>query len=126
MVDVKEFKDDPLYKALENSGFSAEDIATMVENGDVTFEKSKSVADMKESEKKEDKNMTAKVTFNTERCKGCELCVSVCPKHIVAIDTAVTNRKGYHPAGVTDMAACIACASCAKICPDSIITVERF
>lgn len=52
MVDVKEFKDDPLYKALENSGFSAEDIATMVENGDVTFEKSKSVADMKESEKR--------------------------------------------------------------------------
>ena len=70
--------------------------------------------------------MTAKVTFNTERCKGCELCVSVCPKHIVAIDTTVTNRKGYHPAGVIDMAACIACASCAKICPDSIITVERF
>lgn len=57
MVDVKEFKDDPLYKALENSGFSTEDIATMVENGDVTFEKSKSVADMKESEKKEDKNI---------------------------------------------------------------------
>lgn len=57
MVDVKEFKDDPLYKALENSGFSAEDIATMVENGGVTFEKSKSVADMKESEKKEDKNI---------------------------------------------------------------------
>lgn len=57
MVDVKEFKDDPLYKALENSGFSAEDIATMVANGDVTFEKSKSVAEMKESEKKEDKNI---------------------------------------------------------------------
>lgn len=52
MVDVKEFKDDPLYKALENSGFSAEDIATMVANGDVTFEKSKSVAEMKESEKR--------------------------------------------------------------------------
>lgn len=57
MVDVKEFKDDPLYKALENSGFSAEDIATMVANGDVTFEKSKSVTEMKESEKKEDKNI---------------------------------------------------------------------
>ena len=70
--------------------------------------------------------MTAKVTFNTERCKGCELCVSVCSKHIVAIDPTVTNRKGYHPAGVIDMAACIACASCAKICPDSIITVEKF
>lgn len=70
--------------------------------------------------------MTAKVTFDQDRCKGCELCVSVCPKHIVAIDKSVTNRKGYHPAGVTDLASCIACASCAKICPDSIITVEKF
>ena len=66
------------------------------------------------------------VVVDAERCKGCELCVSVCPKHIVAIDKAVTNRKGYHPAGVTDIASCIACASCAKICPDSIITVEKF
>lgn len=70
--------------------------------------------------------MTAKVTFDQDRCKGCELCVSVCPKHIVAIDVKATNRKGYHPATVTDIGACIACASCAKICPDSIITVEKF
>ena len=33
--------------------------------------------------------MTAKVTFNSDRCKGCELCTTVCPKHIVAIDQAV-------------------------------------
>lgn len=57
MLNLNEFKNDPLYKALENSGFSAEDIASMVERGDVTFEKSKTVADMKESEKKEDKNI---------------------------------------------------------------------
>ena len=70
--------------------------------------------------------MAAKVTFNTERCKGCELCTTVCPKHIVVIDASVTNRKGYHPAAVKEMELCIGCASCAKICPDSIITVERF
>lgn len=70
--------------------------------------------------------MKAKVTFDRDRCKGCELCVSVCPKHIVAIDTEAINRKGYHPATVIDIDACIACASCAKICPDSIITVEKF
>ena len=69
--------------------------------------------------------MSAKVTFDKDRCKGCELCVSVCPKHIVAIDKEFINRKGYHPAHVTDIEACIACASCAKICPDSIITVEK-
>jgi 2-oxoglutarate ferredoxin oxidoreductase subunit delta len=44
----------------------------------------------------------------------------------VAIDSTVINRKGYHPATVTDISQCIACASCAKICPDSIITVEKF
>ena len=70
--------------------------------------------------------MTAKVTFNTDRCKGCALCTTVCPKHIVVIDTSVINRKGYHPATVSDISQCIACASCAKICPDSIITVEKF
>ena len=57
MLNLNVFKTDPLYKALENSGFSAEDIASMVERGDVTFEKSKTVAEMKDSEKKEEKNI---------------------------------------------------------------------
>lgn len=70
--------------------------------------------------------MSAKVTFDTNRCKGCELCTTVCPKHIVVIDTATTNRKGYHPATVKEMDQCIGCASCARICPDSVITVEKF
>ena len=69
--------------------------------------------------------MSAKVTFNSDRCKGCELCTTVCPKHIVIIDHESINRKGYHPATVSDMEQCIGCASCAKICPDSIITVEK-
>ena len=70
--------------------------------------------------------MTAKITFDSVRCKGCELCTAVCPKHIVAIDQDAINHKGYHPAHVTDITQCVACASCAKICPDSVITVERF
>lgn len=57
MLNLNEFKNDLLYKALENSGFSAEDIASMVERGDVTFKKSKTVAEMKDSEKKEEKNI---------------------------------------------------------------------
>lgn len=70
--------------------------------------------------------MPARVTFDVNRCKGCELCTTVCPKNIVIIDRTVINRKGYHPAAVSDMEQCIGCASCAKICPDSVITVERF
>ncbi len=68
--------------------------------------------------------MKAYVTFQRDHCKGCELCISVCPKKILALDT-VMNKKGYRPAMITDQGACIACASCAKICPDSVITVEK-
>ena len=66
----------------------------------------------------------AKVTFNTERCKGCGLCVGACPKGIVALSDRL-NPKGYHPAEVKDMEACIGCASCARMCPDCVIRVER-
>ncbi len=35
--------------------------------------------------------------FRRDRCKGCELCTLVCPKHIIVMDESTTNRKGYHP-----------------------------
>lgn len=69
--------------------------------------------------------MTAAVHFDRNRCKGCELCVFACPKHILALDLEATNSKGYHPATITSVETCIACASCAKICPDSVITIEK-
>lgn len=68
--------------------------------------------------------MAIYLTFNRNRCKGCELCVSVCPKRILALDTT-TNVKGYRPVVCIDESACVGCASCAKICPDSIITIEK-
>ena len=68
--------------------------------------------------------MAIHLTFDRDKCKGCELCVSVCPKHILALDSAA-NAKGYRPAVCVDAAACIGCASCAKICPDSIITIQK-
>jgi len=65
------------------------------------------------------------VTFDIDRCKGCELCTTVCPVDIVVIDEKRLNRKGYHPATVTDMDKCIACGNCAVMCPDVVIRVER-
>lgn len=69
--------------------------------------------------------MAAILTFDRDRCKGCELCVAACPVHILALDKTSTNRKGYHPAAVTDLGKCLSCASCARICPDSVITVAK-
>lgn len=64
------------------------------------------------------------VKFDENRCKGCELCTTVCPVKIVVMDKTRINIKGYHPATVNEMAKCIACANCATMCPDAVITVE--
>ncbi|MBE6689045.1 MAG: 4Fe-4S dicluster domain-containing protein [Ruminococcaceae bacterium] len=66
-----------------------------------------------------------RVTFKSDLCKGCGLCVSVCPKKIISLDTSALNKKGYHPAVITDAEKCIACAFCATICPDVVIKVEK-
>jgi len=66
-----------------------------------------------------------KVTFNVDRCKGCGLCVTVCPKKIISLSGTTLNKKGYHPAQITDMSKCIACAMCATMCPDTVIKVEK-
>lgn len=60
-----------------------------------------------------------------DRCKGCGLCVAVCPQSILAISDGAVNAKGYQPAVVTEPEKCIGCCSCALICPDVVITVER-
>ena len=67
----------------------------------------------------------AKLTFRTDRCKGCGLCVSACPKGLIAIAKDKINQKGHHPAELTDPEKCVGCASCAIMCPDCIIEVER-
>lgn len=67
----------------------------------------------------------AKVTFRTDLCKGCGLCVNACPKGILQIDTSKINSKGYSPAVMTDQDKCIGCAFCATMCPDCIIKVEK-
>lgn len=67
----------------------------------------------------------AKVTFKTDNCKGCGLCVDACPKGVLAIAEDQINQKGYSPAVMVDQDKCIGCAFCATMCPDCIITVEK-
>ena len=57
-----------------------------------------------------------------DRCKGCYLCISVCPKHVLEEGTHL-NVKGIHPAVMAHPENCIVCRSCAIICPDLAIEV---
>ncbi len=66
-----------------------------------------------------------KLIIDKENCKGCSMCVNVCPKKILELAQDEINPKGYHPLKITDEAACIGCAFCATMCPDMIITIEK-
>jgi 2-oxoglutarate ferredoxin oxidoreductase subunit delta len=65
--------------------------------------------------------MAGKVFIDSERCKGCGLCVAVCPKQIMMISKK-SNKHGYFPAE-TDNSECTGCAACAIMCPDAVIEV---
>jgi 2-oxoglutarate ferredoxin oxidoreductase subunit delta len=67
------------------------------------------------------------IKLNREKCKGCELCISVCPKGRLLLSKAL-NEKGYYPAQfepAEGKEACTGCALCATICPDLAIEVYR-
>lgn len=60
------------------------------------------------------------------RCKGCNLCVELCPQQVLEVSSE-TNAKGYHyPELKTDSGEhCVNCEFCAMICPEfAIYTVE--
>ena len=63
------------------------------------------------------------VVIAADRCKACELCVTACPHHCLALDPAAVNVLGYHPVRLVDAAACTSCVLCARVCPDAIFTV---
>ena len=65
------------------------------------------------------------VRINIDACKGCGLCVHVCPKQVLVIDSNAINKKGYNPARFAHPDKCTGCASCARMCPDVCIEVER-
>ena len=58
--------------------------------------------------------MNSKVLIDRRLCKGCGICVVLCPKKILLID-----EEGK--ASVTDRQKCIGCRQCEFHCPDFAI-----
>ncbi len=65
-----------------------------------------------------------KLVIQSNRCKGCQLCVSFCPKNALAIGKKI-NKLGYTTVFLQNEDVCVACGICAEICPDAVIEVWR-
>ena len=64
------------------------------------------------------------IVVDTERCKGCNLCVVACPLNVIAL-TKEVNVKGYNYAHQILEDTCNGCSSCATVCPDGCISVYK-
>lgn len=66
----------------------------------------------------------AHIEVDSRFCKGCELCIQFCPKHIIKLGDEL-NDIGDRYLVQTDPESCTGCKLCAIMCPESAITVYR-
>ena len=64
----------------------------------------------------------AKIVIDLENCKGCGLCVEVCPQKLLR-PIAEINKKGVRPVQPLDPEKCTGCRLCTLVCPDVVITI---
>lgn len=67
--------------------------------------------------------MRGTVEIAVDRCKGCDLCVDVCPPNVLVMTTDRINALGFNYPEL--LPGCTGCERCADICPDFCFTVYR-
>lgn len=59
-----------------------------------------------------------------ERCKGCGVCIELCPKDVLDYDPKL-NVHGAHPPIVVNKENCVGCGLCEEVCPDLAIFQKK-
>ena len=62
------------------------------------------------------------VVINTERCKGCELCIPACPPGVLRMSSR-RNASGYLLPELIE--GCTGCSACLMVCPDFCFEVYQ-
>lgn len=65
----------------------------------------------------------ANITIDKACCKGCNICISVCPKKVFS-KSKVRNNYGTAMPAASKPKNCILCRMCERMCPDGAINVE--
>jgi 2-oxoglutarate ferredoxin oxidoreductase subunit delta len=68
--------------------------------------------------------MSVIVTIDTNLCKGCNICITQCPKNVFA-QSVKRSRYGTPMPKAVNENECIICRQCEKLCPDAAINVEE-
>ncbi|MGY5861042.1 MAG: 4Fe-4S binding protein [Candidatus Thorarchaeota archaeon] len=63
-----------------------------------------------------------RIVVDAKLCKGCLICISVCPHGVLRKADEVDNRGFFLPV-VEDLEACKVCRLCEMECPDFAICV---
>ncbi len=64
------------------------------------------------------------VHIKEDDCKGCGICLSVCPVRILEFSDDY-NARGVRYPRVTDPARCTSCGNCMIYCPDFAMVVDE-
>jgi 2-oxoglutarate ferredoxin oxidoreductase subunit delta len=64
------------------------------------------------------------ICIDKEFCKGCGLCIGVCPQEVLKLSTE-RNPKGYLLPFAEAPEACVHCLLCESICPEMALYVEE-
>ncbi|MCQ2546298.1 MAG: 4Fe-4S binding protein [Clostridia bacterium] len=65
----------------------------------------------------------ANITVDGTCCKGCNICLTVCPKGIF-VKSRKRNTYGTNMPAVENAEACVGCRMCERLCPDGAIDVD--
>ena len=65
-----------------------------------------------------------KIEINENYCKGCDICIFVCPRDVF-VKSDKQNKKGVYPPIAENPEKCTNSQLCVLQCPDQAITVEE-
>ncbi len=65
-----------------------------------------------------------RIEINEKYCKGCLLCIPVCPFDSIEVSKSL-SAYGIHIAAFKKDGKCTGCKNCATVCPDMAIEIFK-